>query len=101
MSYGKKDLPRVFASPITKELNNNKRVFTTSSEEFREYKQENVLQKINEIFANPHHVYKSNVHIKTTNDELDTIIVGRTNTNLLTLSGERINISSIVAIERK
>lgn len=101
MSNNQKDLPRVYASPITRDLNNNKKVYTTTSEEVRSIKQENIPKKINEIFASPNHVYKSKVHIKTTNGEIDAEIVGKTNNSLLTLSGERININSIESITRK
>lgn len=100
MKKYQKDLPRVFASPITKEINNNKMVYTTTSEEHREIKQKNIPKRINEIFANPHHVYKSKVHIKTVNNEFDTEIVGKTNNSLLTITGEKININNIESITR-
>lgn len=95
-----KDLPKVYASPINKVLNNNKEVFVSSDKENRSIKSENIPQKINEIFASIHHVYKSKVRITTNNDDFITTIVGKTGNDLLTLNGEKININDIVDIER-
>lgn len=96
----KKNLPNVFANPITKTINNNKEVCYTPAHEDRGLKTENVPQKINEIFASPNHVYKSTVKIRTNNEEITTTIVGRTNTHLLTLNGEKISLNSIEYIEK-
>ena len=95
-----KNLPKVYANPINKQLNNNKEVFST--EEVRHVNNDNIniLSKINEIFANPHHVYKSKVEIRMGNDIINTVIVGKTNSELLTLNGEKIKIKDIDFIER-
>ncbi len=95
-----KNLPKVYANPINKQLNNNREVF--SSREVKNVNRDNVniLGKINEIFANPHHVYKSKVEIRMGNDIIETVIVGKTNNELLTLSGDKIKIKNIDFIER-
>lgn len=93
-------LPKVFANPINKVLNNNKEVYISSKNELRGIKQENILKKINEIFASPHHVYKSKVKIITNLDEFEATIVGKTNNDLLTLDGKKININNIINIDR-
>ena len=93
-----KNLPRVYVSPINKELRNNKDVFYSS--ESRHESNINIPQKINEIFANPHHVYKSKVRITTKDNSFDTVIVGQNNHELLTLDGSRININDLIDIER-
>ena len=98
--FKKNDLPKVFANPINKELNNNEEVFTTIGKETRDYKQIDVPRRIKEIFASLNHVYKSKVHIVTANDEFDAVIVGKTDHDLLTLNGEKINIHSILYIEK-
>lgn len=95
-----KNLPRVFANPINKELKNNKDVFYGDTKENRTLKDENIPRKINEIFASMNHVYKSRVHIITNTDQFDTFIVGKTGNYLLTLSGEKININNIVSIDK-
>lgn len=94
------DLPKIYANPINKSLNNNKDVFYSSAKETRSPKTVDVPRKINEIFAYYHHVYKSKVHITTNDSEFDTTIVGKTSNNLLTLNGEKISINSIIDIER-
>ncbi len=94
-----KNLPRVYANPINKHLNNNKDVYYSGKEETRSINNINIAKKINEIFASKSHVYKSRVRIKTINDEFETVIVGKTNDYLLTLSGDKISISSILNIE--
>ena len=93
-----KNLPKVFVSPINKELRNNKDVFYSSNPP--KNTNINIPQKINEIFANPHHVYKSKVHITTNNGSIDSVIVGKNNNYLLTLNGEKININDIIDLER-
>ena len=96
----KKDLPRVYANPIDKEIRNNSDIYYGKSNETRSDKTVNVYEKINQIFASPHHVYKSNVLVKTKNGEIRTTIVGKSGNYLLTLNGERINMLEINDIER-
>ncbi len=96
----KKDLPKVYANPIDKNIRNNFDVYYSSSEEVRSNKEINVAEKINQIFASRHHVYKSNVLIYTKNGKINTAIVGKSGNNLLTLDGEKINMSNIIDIER-
>ncbi len=95
-----KKLPKVFVNPINKVLENNKEVYYESRNERKNIRNINVPEKINEIFASRHHVYKSRVRITTANDTFETVIVGSTGANLLTLSGDKININSIEDIER-
>ncbi len=95
-----KNLPKVFVNPINKELRNNKDIFYSEQKSPQNLNSVNIDQKINEIFANPHHVYKSNVHITTSNDSFDTILVGKTNHELLTLDGNRIKIRDLIDITR-
>ena len=65
-----KDLPKVYANPIDKDIRNNNDIYYGKNEERKETRQVNVYEKINHIFASPHHVYKSNVLIKTKNGEI-------------------------------
>lgn len=95
-----KNLPNVFANPINKPMNNNRKVYHSDITEERSIKRENIPQKINEIFASVHHVYKSKVKITTSEGDLFTTIVGKTSTHLLTLNGEKININNILDIKR-
>lgn len=95
-----KNLPRVYANPINKTLSNNKDVFYSGQNDTRSMNTVDVTKKINEIFASKTHVYKSKVRIKTNNDTIDEVIVGRTGAYLLTLSGAKISIPTIIDIER-
>ncbi len=95
-----KNLPKVYASPINKTLTNNKDIFYSSKNESRNLNSNNIPEKINEIFSNPHHVYKSNVSITTKDSTFTATIIGQNGSNLLTLNGERININNIIDIER-
>lgn len=97
-----KNLPKVYANPINKVLTNNKDIFySTNIKERKETRSINdINREINSIFASSNHVYKSKVRIKTSTEEFDTIIVGRTKNYLLTLKGEKITITSIEDIKR-
>ncbi len=95
-----KDLPKVYANPINKTLNNNKEIFYSNNSHSRSVNTIDITKEINNIFASSHHVYKSKVHIKTVNDEFDATIIGKSGNNLLTLSGEKININTIEDIKR-
>ena len=96
----KKDLPKVYANPIDKDIRNNDNIFYGKNEELKLDRNINVYEKINQIFASPHHVYKSNVTVKTNKGEIKTTIVGKTGNFLLTLNGEKINMLDILDITR-
>lgn len=96
----KKELPKVYANPIDKQLNNNKDLFYSGGSNDRSFDKEDVLRKINEIFASKSHVYKSRVKINTLNDSFDTVIVGKSGSSLLTLDGKRVNINEIINIDK-
>ncbi len=95
-----KELPRVYANPIDKPLNNNKDLFYSGGYQNRSFDKEDVIRKINEIFASKSHVYKSRVKINTLNDSFDTVIVGKSGNSLLTLDGRKININEIINIDK-
>jgi hypothetical protein len=94
----KEKLPKVFEAPINKEFKNNKEVFRSG---------ERVIVKdtinkndINKIFSSKNHVYKTRVLIKTNNMEKEVDIVGLKNNNIITLSGDLININDIIEIKK-
>lgn len=94
------DLPKVYANPIDKEIRNNNDIFYGSASKEKNDRSINIYEKINQIFASPHHVYKSNVLVKTKKGEIKTTIVGKTGNFLLTLNGEKINMLDILDITR-
>lgn len=92
-------LPKVFANPINKEINNVQSTYYDSGERTSPNPQ-NINRKINEIFAQKSHVYKSRVKITFKDHTEEKTIVGKTNMNLLTINGEMIKITDIIDIEK-
>lgn len=91
-------LPRVFANPINKEINNVQSTYYEG--ERTSISPQNINRKINEIFAQKSHVYKSRVKITFKDHIVEKTIVGKTNINLLTIDGEMIKITDIIDIEK-
>ena len=97
----KKELPNVYANPFNKKISNVQEIFYgKEKKEARHVDVNDVIRKINQIFASPHHVYKSRVKITTNNAEFETDIVGKANGYLLTLKGENIKVIDILDIEK-
>ncbi len=92
-------LPNVFASPINKKLNNYQDMYR-SDRKVKSYNPKDINKKINEIFGSLNHVYKSKVRITMTDGVKEEQIVGKTNTNLLTIDNKLIKITDILDIER-
>lgn len=96
------DLPRMYHNRIEKDLNNNKKVFSTLEKE-EERKSINindknnytVEQKIYNIFNSPNYIYKIDVVIVTDTSKEIKRIVGKTKTNLITMDNEYIPINKI------
>lgn len=93
-----KDLPRVYANPIDKELNNYQKE-TKLSNEFRS-SEKNLSMKIRDIFKSSNFIYKSRVRITTKEGQKEKVIVGKTENALLTMDGEKIKIIDIYDIEK-
>ena len=96
------DLPRMYHNKIEKDLNNNKKVFSTleKEEERRSININNknnytVEQKIYNIFNSPNYIYKIDVVIVTDTSKEIKRIVGKTKTNLITMDNEYIPINTI------
>ena len=98
-----KDLPKMYHNKITKDINNNKKVFSSLYNKVEEVKnkiisnQKNytVEKKIYNIFNSPNYIYKMDVTIVTDNKTENKRIVGKTKTNLITFDGEYIPINQI------
>ncbi len=94
-----KDLPKVFANPIG-DINNDQEFFYGNDRTIKKQDSISVVRKINDIFASPTHVYKSKVRITLKNGISEKVIVGKTSTDLITMSGEKIKIIDIIDIEK-
>lgn len=93
-------LPRVYANPINKNLNNYQEVFHDNLARNSKKEPQNIAKKINEIFASSNHIYKSKVRITYKDYSEIQVIVGKTNLNLLTMDGKLIKITDIMDIEK-
>ena len=71
-----------------------------SDKKVKSYNPKDINKKINEIFGSLNHVYKSKVRITMTDGVKEEQIVGKTNTNLLTIDNKLIKITDILDIER-
>ena len=96
------DLPRMYHNKIEKDLNNNKKVFSTlekeeerSSININNKNNYTVEQKIYNIFNSPNYIYKIDVVIVTDTSKEIKRIVGKTKTNLITMDNEYIPINTI------
>jgi len=96
-----KDLPKVFANRVSDNLNNTQDLFY-GNDRIIEKKRRNIdiVKKINNIFAAKDHVYKSDVKIYLNDKVIEKVIIGKTNTHLITFEGEYIKISDINDVEK-
>lgn len=96
----KKDLPKVFANKINKKITNNSTYSITNKfeESTRDYTID-VNKKINDIFKSPRYVYRANVDIKLKDRTVKKKIIGKKNSNLITIDNELIPISDIIDID--
>lgn len=95
-----KDLPKVFANPIDKDINNNRTYSYGKLEPDRHARDEKaVIEKINKIFKNENTLYSIDCLIKFERDEGKFTIIGKTNNNLVTKTQKLIPISDIYDIE--
>ena len=102
-----KELPKMYQNKITKNISNNKKVFSSLHdktlsivEEIKDMyidKKNNytIKQKIYSIFNSPNYIYKMDVIIVTDENSYHKRIVGKTKTNLITFDGEYIPIDKI------
>ena len=93
-------LPRVFANPISKKINNVQETYYGNDTRNIDVNPTNINSKINEIFSSKDHIYKSKVKITFRDKVSEEVIVGKTNVNLLTIDGKLIRITEIVDIEK-
>lgn len=92
-------LPKVFANPIDKKINNYQDLYY-SDRTPKVLSKKDVNKKINEIFGSLNHVYKSRVRITLKDEVLDEVIVGKTSIYLLTIDNKKIKITDIIDIEK-
>lgn len=97
-----KKLPKVFANPLNKKINNSQETLKViNNNSVFEKSNLTVDTKIRRIFNSPNYVYKSTVIIEDDKGIREKVIVGRTNDSLITQENELINILNIKDIKKK
>jgi len=105
-------LPKIFANKVSNVQNNRKYYYSekddttnirkeSSNDVVNKYKLNNnvdnsdINKKIIDLFKSPNNVYKVKADIKINNKVVTKNLIGRTNSTLITLDDEIINISDI------
>ncbi len=95
-----KDLPKVFANPIDRSLNNNRSYSYGKLESEKPVRDERaVLAKIDKLFRSENTLYSIDCIIKFESNEEKYTIIGKTNNNLVTRTQKLIPIREIYDIE--
>lgn len=93
-----KDLPKVFANQIKKDINPSQNFYYGNNYNMK--KDIDVLKKIDNIFSDRNYIYKSIVKITTNKGINEETIIGKTKDSLITMNGNLIKINSIIDIEK-
>ena len=95
-----KDLPRVFANPIDRDISNNRTLSYGKLIEERKKQDLNLVKnKIEQIFKSEGNIYSIDCIITFENDEEKYTIIGKTEHNLVTKTQKLIPIKEIYDIE--
>lgn len=97
------NLPRVYQNRNVGNINNDQEFFYSAnpSKEKTNIKNVNLDSKINNLFKSNKYIYKISVNIKTKTSDFDTVVIGKTNNNLITLDNTLIPIKDIIDINEK
>lgn len=91
----------LFVNKFDKEFKNNEKVFYSKNNSIdRSIEKVDVLKKINEIFRSNDFVYKADVVITLENRKINTTIIARNNSSLITMDNEVIKINEILDIKK-
>lgn len=90
-----KDLPKVFANPINKDIVNNK-IYSYDNVKLNN---ESISDKISKMFSNGNRSNRIACIITTKDLRTKHIIIGKTNNNLISINEELIPIKDIIDIE--
>ncbi len=94
-----KELPKVYASPMEKNVQNNKDFYY--SKFMANQNSKNILREIDNIFHDRSFVYKSEVEITTKDGTILTTLVGKNGNSLLTMDGKTFKITDIMDIKKR
>lgn len=95
-----KDLPKVFANPIDKKIDNNSTLSYGKLREERFFRDDTMVRdKINKIFKSDERIYSIDCIVTYENHEEKYTIIGKTDNNLVTNHQRLIPIREIYDIE--
>ena len=100
-------LPKVFTNKIEKQINNNEKIYITKKDDIiNPIKEEiiienknNIEKRLKEIINNNNYAYIIPVKIETTDEVIETRIIGKNKKNILTYDNKKIEIDTIKNIE--
>lgn len=98
------NLPNVFQNTKMRDPNNSQELFYGEKNTHILNKPNNKIdinKKIKDIFSSTSYVYKMDVTITTKSKIFDTTIIGKSQSYLITLNNELINIKDIIDINAK
>lgn len=97
------NLPNVFQNRNIGNINNDQEIFYGNKETIpiKQVKKIDIDQKIKQLFQSKNYVYKLNVSITTNTNTFDSVIIGKSNNNLITIDNELIPIKNIIDINEK
>ncbi|NLL45137.1 MAG: hypothetical protein GX247_05695 [Mollicutes bacterium] len=106
-----KKLPKMFVNKIDKELNNNKKVYYSKSnniekeekkeinENWLDLSNKTVKEKLDAIFNSPSYVYQASVDITLKSGTISKKVIGKSLTHIITMDDELIPIDEIIDID--
>lgn len=98
-----KKLPKLYTNTFDKKIDNSLE-YTTVTNKIEDNKPTNkyeIKKKIDKIFKSTDYIYKIKVIITLKDKEITKTLVGKNNTNLITIDNELINIKDIIDIKKK
>ena len=95
-----KKLPNLFTNSFDKKIDNSLEYVKITEKKFKKkYTLNQINKKIDNIFKSKNYIYKIKVKLSLENKELETYIIGKTKTYLITLENKLIKINEINNIE--
>lgn len=97
-----KKLPELFTNIFDKKIDNSQEYATVTNEikEKNKLSKYEINKKIDNVFKSKNYIYKINVNIKLNDKEINTSIIGKTSTHLITIDNKLINIDDIIDIKK-
>ncbi len=89
------DKPKMYHNKIDKEINNNKVIYTSYSNNTNKFNTIDIRKKVNDIINSNNFIYSKMVNIVFENDIIKKKIIGIYNDNLITIDNEYIPINNI------